>query len=372
MKKIIVIILTAFLIHTCFFTLAVAQEGTVKVLVRQVGTSTYSYKVINLRDNPISSIMIGYNRNLERTDIEESELTLEPTKISSPKGWVGEVIFVEGALYLHIDWRVSDFAYTIPAGGSLDGFIVEMPQSYDMMKKAYFTVIYSAGTRLWDSAKVQIDNDNDGYPVGEDCNDNDPLEHPNQTWYKDADGDGYSSGNIIVQCLRPANYKVASELTSTSGDCDDSNAAVHPGAIEICNDGIDNNCNGLIDSADLVCAILPDLTGQWTSMTVKQVTTTTGIQWVVYGNLQATNQGNADAGAFVIKCYFVPSGVGSERLLSQRSLLGLLRGATTNASFRYPYSSNPSNTGSIRAVIDADNTVTESNEANNEAMRSIP
>jgi len=41
----------------------------------------------------------------------------------------------------------------------------------------------------------------------------------------DRDGDGFSA------CL---------------GDCDDNNAAVFPGAIEIC-DGLDNNCNGLID-----------------------------------------------------------------------------------------------------------------------------
>lgn len=30
-------------------------------------------------------------------------------------------------------------------------------------------------------------------------------------------------------------------------DCDDGNAAVHPGAAEICGNGVDDNCNGLID-----------------------------------------------------------------------------------------------------------------------------
>jgi hypothetical protein len=34
-------------------------------------------------------------------------------------------------------------------------------------------------------------------------------------------------------------------------DCDDSAAAVHPGAMEQCDDGIDNDCDGLTDSADL-------------------------------------------------------------------------------------------------------------------------
>jgi M6 family metalloprotease-like protein len=96
------------------------------------------------------------------------------------------------------------------------------------------------------------DNDRDGYgnpgdascPNGPqtDCDDNDILEYPNQTWYEDLDGDGYSSGNTAVQCERPVNHYVPSELTATSGDCNDGNGSIHPGAAEVC-DGVDNDCN---------------------------------------------------------------------------------------------------------------------------------
>jgi len=107
-------------------------------------------------------------------------------------------------------------------------------------------IYYAGGAGLCKPA-ADVDNDHDGYGAAIDCNDNDPLEHPEQVWYKDADNDGYSDGASVTQCARPAGYKAASELTAISGDCNDSSAAVHPGAAEIRGDGIDQDCNGSDD-----------------------------------------------------------------------------------------------------------------------------
>ncbi|RJP87111.1 MAG: hypothetical protein C4518_12790 [Desulfobacteraceae bacterium] len=61
------------------------------------------------------------------------------------------------------------------------------------------------------------------------------------TWYKDADGDGYGDlATPLLQTVQPAGY------VSNSGDCADYDATIYPGAAELC-DGKDNNCNGVVD-----------------------------------------------------------------------------------------------------------------------------
>ena len=83
-------------------------------------------------------------------------------------------------------------------------------------------------------------------PYVTDCDDNDPLEFPGQTWYRDADNDNYSNGTVTNSCLRPAGYKAAVELTQTTGDCNDNVATTHPNAPELCN-GVDDDCDGQTD-----------------------------------------------------------------------------------------------------------------------------
>jgi hypothetical protein len=61
-----------------------------------------------------------------------------------------------------------------------------------------------------------------------DCDDTNAALNPETVWFKDADNDGYSDGTQQTQCVRPAGFKLASELTATSGDCDDNNAALNP------------------------------------------------------------------------------------------------------------------------------------------------
>jgi len=91
------------------------------------------------------------------------------------------------------------------------------------------------------------------YP-DEDCNslvdDEDPFVDTStyEDWYFDGDGDGYGhEGTTVARCNPPDGYV-------GPGDCDDQEAAVNPGEAEDCTNGVDDDCNGLLDCEDGTCA----------------------------------------------------------------------------------------------------------------------
>jgi len=82
-------------------------------------------------------------------------------------------------------------------------------------------------------------------------NDDDCTE---QTWYQDADGDGFGNVNMSQSsCTQPTGY------VSDNTDFDDLNSDAYPGAVENCNDGIDNDGDGNIDNC-----IIDEILGNWT------------------------------------------------------------------------------------------------------------
>lgn len=65
-----------------------------------------------------------------------------------------------------------------------------------------------------------------------------------EVWFEDLDGDGYGNDATEVLGRRPPGH------VAIGGDCDDTDANVNPDALEVCNDGVDDDCNGLADDAD--------------------------------------------------------------------------------------------------------------------------
>lgn len=128
-----------------------------------------------------------------------------------------------------------------------------------------------------DLTTYYLDSDSDGYGADEilscdapegyvaqngDCKDDNPAVNPGAeekcsftdencdgeamappTFYRDADGDGYGAASelLVDTCDLPEGYAAA------AGDCATNDPAVHPGAEELPNNGVDDNCDGVID-----------------------------------------------------------------------------------------------------------------------------
>lgn len=103
-----------------------------------------------------------------------------------------------------------------------------------------------------DNVVTYQDNDNDGYGglgfdacgvlTNDDCNENDNSINPGVSEICGNNVDENCNGLINEDCAFDADGDGYSNLD----DCDDNNAEIYPDQVEICN-GIDDNCNNLID-----------------------------------------------------------------------------------------------------------------------------
>jgi hypothetical protein len=74
--------------------------------------------------------------------------------------------------------------------------------------------------------------------IDDNCDGRVDADDPQCTVCTDADGDGYALEGGVCGAV----------------DCDDGDAAVNPGATEACGNGVDDDCDGLVDTAEPVCS----------------------------------------------------------------------------------------------------------------------
>ncbi len=134
-------------------------------------------------------------------------------------------------------------------------FLEEPSASFEPPTNAYmgFRIVRSS------PKDVNFDIDGDGYLGEEDCDDNnasvysgakeicDDLDNDCDEeidenaelaeWYVDNDEDGFGTGEAVYGCPTTPH-------ATRKGDCDDNNNLIHPDAIEILQNGVDEDCTG--------------------------------------------------------------------------------------------------------------------------------
>jgi len=118
------------------------------------------------------------------------------------------------------------------------------------------------------------DRDGDGADTTEDCDDTSADRHPGadercdgvdddcdgaaddapvdgDTWYADADADGYGDDAAAVVACAPADGSAPDGTAANNRDCDDTDRWVNPDASDYPGDGVDADCNGT-DNAQVV------------------------------------------------------------------------------------------------------------------------
>ncbi len=169
----------------------------------------------------------------------------------------------------YLDTDVGVVSYD--AGASATVGIADGAQGYGLERSYNDAVIPSSYAIRFEPPSC-FDSDGDGYLDqacgGTDCDDGDAGTYPGAvevcdgddndcdgttdeqnasgctTWYYDSDNDDYGlTGSSQCWCQASGIYR-----GTYSGDCDDTNAAIYPGASEWCN-SVDDDCDGSVDEA---------------------------------------------------------------------------------------------------------------------------
>jgi len=110
--------------------------------------------------------------------------------------------------------------------GELAGWVTDDTDCDDLLAD-----VHPGGTEVCNGG---IDDDCDGLV---DDDDDSVDTSGGTTFYADADADGFGDAEVLA-------CEQLDGLSQLGGDCDDADPEVNPAAEEICDDGIDQNCNG--------------------------------------------------------------------------------------------------------------------------------
>jgi hypothetical protein len=178
--------------------------------------------------------------------------------------------------------------------------------------------------------------------------------------------------NDIGKCSYKTTVWLAKGIGPVKMHRTDANPADCGGCVFVCNP--DNDIVKLNTPAELVSYSLdssqrPDLTGTWTSLIQTCRDSKNGTRCKVKGKLNIQNMGTKNAASSTVKFYLSNDNVfdAADTYLKKISVKNIKTGESSDKSLKYTFPYGETLAGKyIIAVVDADNTVFEANEDNNE------
>ena len=228
-----------------FINTSWAQEAPPEMFKFQA----YIYKP---NGNPVSDKTVGVEISIYQTAINGTLVYTEEFTTTTNKNGIINLEIGNGdpttGTFSEIPWEAGEFFLQLSA--DIDG-----GTNYTIMGASQLlSVPYALLAKQALSALDDFDTDpTNEIELPETANENDVMTYVNGVWiaqgttesfnfyYADKDDDGFGDKwNVVYADETPVGYVLNNE------DCDDNEASINPSIEEIC-DGIDNNCDGLID-----------------------------------------------------------------------------------------------------------------------------